>query len=268
MRLSDIQPQYFPRLHYFARMLDSDVFVVRDDVQFVRNHKYPDGRRDVSYQVHSPIKSPAGPHLLTVSIEKGSGRSIADTPVSYDQPWPRKHLRVLASFYAGAPNLRSLMPELEALLETRFASVAALNLATLCWALGHLLGAPPAIPGELGLERINELLADRRRTRLERIGLGSRELADTDAPTASERIVDLCRRAGASEYLGGGTAIEAYLDTSAFSRDGIEVAAQSWSCPRYPQLHEARLGHLPNLSILDLLMNVPVSTAAAALGIQ
>lgn len=267
MRLSDIQPQYFPRLHYFARMLDADVFVVRDDVQFVRNHKYPDGRRDVSYQVHSPVKSPAGTHLLTVSVGKGSPQAIAATAVSYDQPWPKKHARVLKSFYAGAPNLRALMPELEALLETRFPTVAALDLATLCWALGHLLGAPLQIPGELSIERINELLAERERTRLRRIGLGSRELAGTDAPSASERIVDLCRRTGASEYVGGGTAIEAYLDKTAFHRDGIEVAAQSWRCPTYPQQHGARLGHLPNLSILDLLMNVPPREAAAHMGI-
>lgn len=44
MRLADIQPQHFPRLHYLARLLDSDVFVIRDDVQFAKSHRYPAAR--------------------------------------------------------------------------------------------------------------------------------------------------------------------------------------------------------------------------------
>jgi hypothetical protein len=87
MRLSDIQPQYFPRLHFFARMLASDVFVFRDDVQFVRNHKYPDGSRGPSYQVHTPIRIPDGASLLTVSVKKGSLLPIGRAEVSYEQKW-------------------------------------------------------------------------------------------------------------------------------------------------------------------------------------
>jgi len=46
-RLAGYQPQYFPRLHYFARLLNADVFEVSDYVQFVKKHAYvdPNGER-------------------------------------------------------------------------------------------------------------------------------------------------------------------------------------------------------------------------------
>jgi hypothetical protein len=264
VRLSDIQPQYFPRLHYFARMLDSDVFVLRDEVQFVRNHRYPDGGRGVSYQAHTPIKTPDGAHLLAISVKKGSGLPINETAVSYDQPWTRKHANVIKSFYGRAPSFASLMPELEALFERRYDTVAELDVATTLWALGRALGCALA-PEELSIERINDLLAATRPGRLRRIELGSRVLHNGVHTSASERIALLCQLAGADEYMAGGTAVQAYLDTSLFRRSSIELVVQDWTCPVYPQQFTARAGHLANLSILDLLMNAPAGEAASLL---
>ena len=257
MRLADIQPQYFPRLHYLARMLASDVFVIRDDVQFVRNHRYPDGTRGVSYQAHTPVKAPQGLELLGVSIQKGSPAPINRTSVSYDQPWDRKHRNVLMTWYAGAPHGRALVPEIEALFACRYQTVAQLNIATTCWALGRALGVSLRIPDELNVERLQELLEVERPGRLRRIGLGSAWLASCASSDPSERIATLCERAGADEYVAGGTAFESYLDRAPFAQRGIRIELQQWTCPTYPQQFAA-VGPLANLSILDLLMNSPV----------
>lgn len=264
MRLADIQPQYFPRLHYLARMLECDVFVIRDDVQFVRNHRYPDGTRGVSYQAHTPVKAPQGEHLLGVSIRKGSAAPICMTGVSYDQPWNLKHRNVLSSFYAGSPHRRALLPEIEALLAHRFESVAQLDIATTCWSLGRALGVPLRVPEDLTVERLDEIVAAERPGRLRRIGLGSQWLATCEATEPSERIATLCEMAGADEYVAGGTAFAAYLDRAPFDRRGIRIHVQQWSCPDYPQQF-ANAGHLANLSILDLLMNAPVERAVSML---
>jgi hypothetical protein len=271
MRLSDIQPQYFPRLHYFARMLESDVFVIRDDVQFVRNHKYPDGLRGVSYQAHTPIKAPEGEHLLTVSVKRGSSLPINQTGVSYDQSWARKHVNVISNFYRSSPNLRALLPDIEQLLDLRLATVAELDIATICWALGRVLGVKLCIPEDLSIARMNELLAARPIFRLQRIVLGSDCFGPEPRPgtrkpsSASERIMALCEAAGADQYLGGRTALEAYLDADLLRRAGIELAIQDWSCPIYQQQHTARSGFIADLSILDLLMNAPAGKLASLL---
>ncbi|HWN66350.1 MAG TPA: WbqC family protein, partial [Haliangium sp.] len=146
MRLSSIQPHYFPRLHYLARMLASDVFVLHDDVQFVRRHRYPDGSKDVSHQAHAPVKGPDGPHLLTVSTKLGGRWPLHETRLCHDQPWASKQIKVIKSFYASSPNLRALMPEIEWILQQRFSTIAEFDIATTCWALGHVLGEPLRVP--------------------------------------------------------------------------------------------------------------------------
>jgi hypothetical protein len=270
MRLSDTQPQYFPRLHYFARMLAADVFVLRDEVQFVRKHKFPDGSTRVSHQAHTPIKGPAGLHLLAVSVTSGGVWPLRQTRVSYDQPWPRQHLKTISSFHATSPQRKRLLPELELLAGCRFATLAELDIATICWALGHVLGEELRIPEDLTITRINELLAVKRTVRLRRIVLGSECLGlDPDAwSNASERTLALCQRLGADEYVGGSTAVQAYLDTGLLRRNGIEVGVQSWTCPTYGQQHVARAGFIPDLSIIDLLMNVPPRQVGPMLGVS
>jgi hypothetical protein len=262
MRLSDIQPQYFPRLHYFARMMESDLFVFRDDVQFVRNHKYPDGTRGVSYQAHTPIKSAQGTYLLTVPVTNGMA-SLNVTAVAYDQQWARKHLNVLRNSYTKSPTFARLFPELEHLLSKRFSSVATLNIATTCWALSHLLGMETVAPEECTLAHIDSLLKQRPAGKLKHVALGS-ELTNSDSGytlTASERIVELCTLFGATTYIGGRTAVEAYLETGLFEQQGIEVSIQNWRCDPYPQQYSVQGGFTPDLSILDLLMNMSAAEA-------
>src|SRR5690349_5274963 len=104
MRYTGYQPQYFPRLHYVARMMHTDVFFIRDDVQFVKNHTYPDGKRGKSYQAHSPIKQPTGIYYLSVPIKRNGIFSLANTAVSYDDNWTDIHLKTLRMAYARSPN--------------------------------------------------------------------------------------------------------------------------------------------------------------------
>lgn len=248
-------------------MLASDVFVVHDGVQFVRKHKYPDGTRDVSYQAHTPIKGPDGLHLLTVFTKSGGLWPIREMRISHEHAWANKHLKAIASFHASSPNLRALLPELELLLECRFATIAELDIATLCWALGHVLGAPLRIPEDLCIARVNELLAAKRTVRLRQIVLGSECLGPgaVEPTGASERFLAQCQMFGADEYMAGETAVRAYMDLDLFRRHGVEVTIQSWSCPTYPQQHMARAGFIPDLSILDLLMNVPAGQLGSLL---
>jgi hypothetical protein len=257
MQLSDIQPQYFPRLHYFARMLSSDIFVLRDDVQFVRNHKYPDGKRGVSFQAHTPVKAGDGVQMLALCVKKGGLAPIRETEVAYDQPWMRKHINVLKNHYSKAPNVKRLIPEIEMLFDQRFDTVGQLNIATLCWALSRILGAEVVKPESLSIDSVNHALSEHPATRLRQIAMGSDNLSHekNDSSTATERIAALCRTFGADIYLAGGTAFQSYMNIGVFESEGIKVAIQDWTCPLYRQQYEQH-GFIANLSIIDLLMNV------------
>lgn len=265
MLLSDIQPQYFPRLHYFARMLASDMFVIRDDVQFVRNHKFPDGRRDVSYQAHSPMPSSDGTSLLSVSVKKSGPLPINSTFVSYDQQWVKKHINVIKNTYSKSPYFKKLIPGLELLFKVNFETISELNIATLCWGMNRLLGNNQLSTEYLSLSHINYLIERNSSIVLQRILLGTEHLSNTDSDTASERIVRLCQLFAAEEYMTGGTAHTAYLDTGVFQRKNIRISIQDWKCQTYPQQHSNKGQFVQNLSIIDLLMNCSPEEALSIL---
>lgn len=257
MILSDIQPHYFPRLHYFARMLQSCIFVLRDDVQFVRNHRFPGGSRGPSCQAHTPVRTASGSVLLAVSVHKTGLRSIAETEISSDQPWAKKHLNVLKNSYFRSLNGRRLLPELESILSDDLRQLGHLNTTTIYWALAHILGIDSVDPTRLSETRINALLQEVRRVPLNSVIRGSQLecLQPAEGDTATDRIVALCEHYQARQYVAGRTAVEAYLDRQAFAAKNIELLIQDWHCPDYPQ---GSNGFIPNLSIIDLLMNVPL----------
>lgn len=263
MTLSDIQPHYFPRLHYFARMLESEHFIIRDDVQFVKNHKFPDGTRGVSHQVHSPIKTSAGKQLLTVSVKKGGMQPINQTLISYDQPWPKKHLNQLKPNYAKSPEFTPIYSKIELILNTEFETVADLNIATICWGLCRLLGVQPIEPENLSLKFVNPLLAEKQPGELRKISLGSNIYFDDRHKdmNASEKITNLCKVFGATNYLAGSTAFDSYMDQQVFHDNDILVQVQNWVCHPYLQQHTKVEAFIPNLSIIDLLMNCPADQA-------
>ncbi len=260
-RLAGYQPQYFPRLHYFARILDADIFKISDYVQFVRTHLYlrPDGSRErgKSYQAHTPIKLGSGLYFLTIPVVHRGMLPINQTAVSYATPWPREHVTTIKTAYARAKHAAEILPQLSQLISKQYQNLAELNIATILWALARILGRPELPVEALTVKDVNELLvAQPHPFRLRKIVV----VSQTDVPRRGEGedptnwIIDSCRRLGADEYYHGGTAATAYLNLDRLTGAGIRPIQQQWTCQVYQQLHP-RTGFIPNLSIIDLLMN-------------
>src|SRR5437870_9002763 len=133
MRYTGIQPQYFPRLHYFARILNTDTFIIRDEVQFVRNLKYPDGKRGPSYQADSPIKLSPGVYLLKIPFKHAGRQAIVETEVSYMENWPHSHVSTIQSGYSKTLNFDKVWPEIKLILEREYPNIAQLNTVTVVW---------------------------------------------------------------------------------------------------------------------------------------
>lgn len=264
MRLAGYQPQYFPRLHYVARLLGSDVFVVSDTVQFVRSHRYPlEGgmfRRGRSYQADTPIKSSQGVQYLSVPVRHEGLRPINELQIAYEPGrWQEKHVRGIQFSYAGARYFAGLFPSLRAVVLRQYDTLADLNVATLLWALLYILGEPPAEAG-LTLAAVNLLLARQRLFPLRRIVRRSALAGELrgSGQDANDTIIATCAALGADEYYCGGTAAAAYLDPVRFDRAGVRLVQQQWECQPYQQQFPER-GFVANLSIIDLLFNEDVA---------
>ena len=263
MRYTGIQPQYFPRLHYFARILNTDIFVIRDDVQFVSKHKYPDGRTDKSFQAHTPIKQSFGVQLLTVLTKHEGFTNLKQTQLSYDHDWVENHLKTIQVSYSKAANFPTLYPEITKLLTRRYDNLAQLNTATIFWGLLHFLGEPPVKLEQLTLKFIKSKLAEQKTFRLKNVlyASESKSLTDRKNLTANEKIIALCKEVGANEDYCGATGAAAYMDEELYAKNGMKITIQDWKCKEYPQLFTKKVGFIPNLSIIDLLMNTTAERA-------
>jgi hypothetical protein len=258
-RLCGYQPHYFPRLHYFARALDSDAFGLCDYLQFVRSHAFPmpngTSKTERSHQAHAPIKLASGTFYLSIPTHAAFA-PINETEIDYSHRWVRKHLGSIENGYSKSPNFSTLFPEIEAVLAPRYKSLGHLTVQTVLWGLARLVSDDPVDFDKLSIMAMNDLLEQEHPFRLKKVFLAS----DSPVPPSKEKggandwIIELCRWEGATEYHCGGTGWQAYMDADKFTLAGVKPVVQSWRCPQYRQRYRS-IGFLPNLSIIDLVMN-------------
>ena len=212
-----VQSSYVPWKGYFDLMHSVDLFVLYDDVQYTR--------RD--WRNRNRIKTRDGVQWLTIPVDS-KGRyqaAVRDMQVS-DPSWGARHLSRLRHAYSRAAFFSRYAEVLEELY----------------------LG--PVSPF---LSQINHRFLS---TLASLLGIGTPLVWSHDfrlVQGRTERLLDLCRQVGARRYLSGPSA-RAYLDETAFVREGIEVVYADYAgYPEYPQLFPP-FDH--QVSVLDLLLNV------------
>ncbi len=213
-RVAIVQSNYIPWKGYFDLIDSVDEFVLYDDMQYTR--------RD--WRNRNRIKTAQGTQWLTIPVQvKGRyEQQIDETNVS-DPAWAERHWATLAQAYARADCFDAVAPSLS---ET-YASLTDPSLSLINRRL---------------IEAICELLSIR--TKLS----WSTEYDARGRKT--ERLVSLCKAAGASEYVSG-PAAKAYLDAADFEAEGIAVSWFDYSgYPEYPQPYPP-FEH--KVSIVDLL---------------
>ncbi|MFI7029678.1 WbqC family protein [Microbispora rosea] len=220
-RVAIVQSNYIPWKGYFDLIAHVDEFILFDDVQYT----------DRDWRNRNLIKTAAGPKWLSVPVRRGPRSRLINEVVASDMEWPRAHWLLLAQTYRKAPCFEEVAPAVERLyLDCRAERLSDINRHFLQGLL-DLLGIPATL------------------SRAEDYGA---------AGTKTERLVDLCRKAGADEYLTG-PAARAYLDESLFDRSGIGVRWFDYSgYPEYPQAHPPFDHHV---SVLDLIFNTGPAAA-------
>jgi hypothetical protein len=211
-----VQSNYIPWKGYFDLISSVDELVLYDDRQYTR--------RD--WRNRNLIKTAQGTIWLTVPVQvKGRyDQTIQETTVS-DPTWADRHWRTIEQAYRPAP----CFDELRDVLYRLYADCDDVLLSRI---------------NRRFLDVICELLGIRTRI------VWSSEYAAEGAKT--ERLVSLCRAAGATSYLSGPTA-KAYLDESLFADAGIELRYMDYSgYPEYEQLHPP-FEHA--VSVIDLLVH-------------
>ena len=207
------QPQFMPWLGYFDKMDRADCFILLDTVQYKKNE----------WQNRNRIKTTQGTQWLTVPVTYQFPARIDEVRVTDAVNWRNKHWQALVTNYTRAPFWSGQEGALRTLYERDWEQLADVNRASIEW-LREVFGIDTSM-------------------------LWASEMEAGDEPT--QRLIDLCRGAGAEVYLAGADGRN-YMNIERFSRAGIEVIFQEYGHPSYPQLFGAFESHL---SALDLALN-------------
>lgn len=215
-KVAIVQSSYIPWKGYFDLINLVDEFILFDDMQYTK--------RD--WRNRNLIKTPAGLKWLTIPVAvKGNfSQRIKNTQIS-DLRWSRKHWESIVHNYAKARCFdlyRELFEDLYLGLEEEFLSrVNYLFLTAIC----KMLGIETKISW-------------------------SEDYTLVDGKT--ERLVSICKQAGATTYISGPAARD-YLDQTLFDEENIALEYMDYSSyPEYTQLHPP-FEH--RVSIIDLIFN-------------
>jgi WbqC-like protein family len=215
-KVAIMQPYLFPYVGYFQLISAVDTFVVYDDVQWMKG----------GWINRNRILSAGRPDWVTLSVKKDSvGTNICTREFSDKFEDEKRHIvEKMRVAYARAPYFE---PTLD-LVGRSFAS-------TQTRAHLFLTGVLREFCAYLGIT--TEIVL-------------SSELAKTDGLRGEDRVLDICRTLGASQYVNAIGGRDLY-SREAFSEHGLELSFVQTEPIEYRQFGDP---FVRDLSIVDTLM--------------
>jgi hypothetical protein len=227
MRLAIMQPYFLPYIGYFQLMSAVDKLVLLDDVNFINRGWINRNRIAVNGE----------PHWLTLPLKKASQNRLINEIEILDEPlWKRKMMRTVEASYGSAPFATQVLPLFSNMLEDARGLLS-----------GFLFRHLQKVADYLHLE-----------TRIE----ATSAIYPKEGRTGEDRILDICQREGATNYvnLPGGRDL---YDAESFASSGIELLFLEPNLPSLTLRHSGNEG--PSFSILDLLMLNPAAAIREAI---
>ncbi|MGE5255928.1 MAG: WbqC family protein [Hyphomicrobiales bacterium] len=216
MILTASRPYFAPCAGYFRRADLADLLVILDAVQFPRG---------TTWLTRNRFKNGQGTLWMTIPVhKKGLGlQPVQAVRICWEGRWMHKLIESLRHAYKYAPYLEEHLGALLDGLGADSDRLIDLNLKLIGYLMQQLRVSTPLV-------RLSELGSD---------------------ATGTARIVDICRRSGASIYLAQRSA-RSHLDAGLFEAAGIELRFVTPPSSVYPQLWG---DFIPDLSAFDLLFN-------------
>ena len=208
------QPNYLPWLGFFDKLLQCDVFIIEDNVQFELQ----------GFQNRNKIKTLHGVKWLTVPIEHaGKPLLINEVKIANEaEPnWTQRHWLTLKFNYDKAPFWKEYSDFFEQTYSQKWTMLIDLNMHIIKGIMRFLkIEKPLVMASSLGVS-----------------GKGG------------ELVLAQCKALGASVQLCGIGGRD-YLNVQRFEEEGIKVVFQDFQYPVYHQLHGE---FVPNLFVVDYL---------------
>jgi len=236
LNLGIMQPYFFPYIGYWQLMALTDIYVIYDDVNFIKG----------GWINRNRILGPDGPFYINVPCKNaGSGIRICDVGTDISPTYLRKISNTLTFAYRRAPYFEDVYPFIFELMSFRSDSLA-----------DYLSNAIEKTASGLGID--------------------TTFIRSSGTPLAPElrgqtRVIEICRKLGAADYYNAIGGVKLY-SPGEFEKAGITLKFVKTGDIRYPQIFgsskaadqfypdlfgssETADQFCPNLSIIDVLMN-------------
>jgi len=217
VKIAISQPTYLPWIGYLDLMDQVDLFVVLDNVQFVKQ----------SWQQRNRIRTAAGLQWLTVPVKLHGRFGQLINEVEIREPdFHVDHLRAIELAYRRTPNFDAYFSEIRERLAVRQSELLVdLNLSLLTWIAATLQIKTPLV-------RASTLGQSGKRTEL---------------------LANICSELEAATYISpAGSAEYLLLEEELLTGRGVEVLFHHYKHPAYHQLHKP---FIPFASAVDLMFN-------------
>jgi hypothetical protein len=229
MKLAIMQPYLFPYLGYFQLVHAVDRFVFYDDVNYIKSgwinrNRYLQGSE---------------PRYFTVPTE-GASSFVPINAVGVDARnpgWKRKLVETLRVAYKDAPHAEAGMGLLREVIEAPVSGIGEM--------------------ARMSVERTLAFLGVERDIVPSSTKYGNAELK------GPARVVDICRREGATTYVNAPGGRDLY-QAADFAAAGCELAFLSPQLPAYDQGNGEAF--VPGLSVLDAIMRCGPGRVSDMLG--
>ena len=224
------QPNLFPWLGYFDKILRSDRFVLLDSVQMpLTGSSYPNRVSILIGDKPGAIQIPAARGLEARAAIRNA--HIANVPKCRE-----KILATVQQNYAKAPFAKEVLPVLTPLILNPAGTIGEYN--------------------ELAIRRIAQLLGQPNEKMVRASDLST-------SGSSTDLLISIVRAAGGDTYMAGGGA-GGYQEDEKFPAAGVKLIYQEFRHPVYPQFKSETF--VPGLSIVDALMNLGFDGTRALIG--
>ena len=224
MKVSILQPHYFPYLGYFNLIKKSEIFIFLDDVDYIkREWKNRNKIRLNNIGIETS--------WISIPIAKKYHKNCKINNVKLDKDdlinFEKQHMNKLKNSYLKSQNFE--------LMSQIFKSVMSMENKNL---------------SDLNINSIQSLF------KLLKINTKIYKSSDLNVEgSKTEKLLNICKKLKASVYIANNKS-KNYLDEKRFLEQKIDLQYQNYDHPTYEQFYDGKkLDFVPFLSILDLISN-------------
>ena len=215
-KIAILQSNYIPWKGYFDLIASVDEFIIYDEMQYTKN----------DWRNRNKIITQNGVEWLTIPVRIESLHQKINETVISDKNWTKKHLATLQTNYGKSKCFK----EMKDFIFSLYQEAGKTNNLS-----------------EINVKFIKSICIY--------LGIDTKISRSTDYDLVkgkTERLVDLCRQAKATNYISGPSAKE-YIDKKLFDDKNITLEWMDYS--DYKEYKQLKTPFVHRVTILDLIFN-------------